>query len=177
MPVQIDRSQAGRRQRISDRLLGYYYDLDLAAYYLRVRIYGPGLGRFLTRDLFRYADHPNLYGYAHNNPLLSVDPSGRGVVAPCPTPWKSPPVWGKVWQYGCYCGLEPTPPRAPATIPKPIDELDKCCQAHDTCYGTTTPKATCDARLCTCAKNVFAVETNPTPAERIGVNGVCALYC
>lgn len=87
---------------------------------------------------------------------------------------------GVQWQYGCYCGKEPTPPRPPATIPKPIDELDECCKAHDACYGakpTPAVTAACDAALCTCAKNVFAIETNPTRKEQIGIGEVCTKFC
>jgi RHS repeat-associated protein len=52
--------------------LGYYYDGDLAQYYLRARHYNPVLGRFLSADPLAL----DSYRYASNNPVNWTDPSG-----------------------------------------------------------------------------------------------------
>ncbi len=73
------------------RYRGYYYDSDTDLYYLQSRYYDANTGRFIN------ADEPaliganggmvsnNLFAYCDNNPVMSVDPSGRwyfGIVSP-----------------------------------------------------------------------------------------------
>ncbi len=48
-------------------------------YYYRARYYHPGLQRFISEDPIGFADGPNLYAYAINSPLDSVDPLGLEV--------------------------------------------------------------------------------------------------
>jgi len=55
---------------------GYYYDTDLAAYYLRARFYDPVLGRFVSRDPLGVDASTNLFIYVENSPLGLFDPSG-----------------------------------------------------------------------------------------------------
>jgi RHS repeat-associated protein len=58
--------------------LGYimtnaYFGDSTQLLYLRARQYAPGIGRFLTRDIF----DEDRWGYANNNPINYTDPSGN----------------------------------------------------------------------------------------------------
>ena len=132
---------------------GYYDDVEPAHYYLRARYYDPAVQRFTSRDPMALDNYDvNQYSYVANQPTVAVDPSG---LQKCPAPWKAGKVLGKVWQYGCYCGLEPVPPRK--KIPPPIDPIDKCCQKHDACFGkmkgVPAKRKKCNKQFCTCAKD------------------------
>ncbi|WP_214764606.1 RHS repeat-associated core domain-containing protein [Exiguobacterium sp. s141] len=62
------------------RYASYYYDEDLALYYLMARYYHPEQAVFLSIDPELDADETvsmaNGYSYADNNPVLKVDPDG-----------------------------------------------------------------------------------------------------
>jgi RHS repeat-associated protein len=60
--------------------IGYYYDVDLAKFYVRARIYDPTQGRFYSRDPIYIPAQANLYQYANLRPTTHVDPSG---MEPC----------------------------------------------------------------------------------------------
>ena len=60
---------------------GYQYDEETDLYYLNARYYDSTIARFITEDTY-YGEKTdplslNLYTYAHNNPILYVDPSGH----------------------------------------------------------------------------------------------------
>ncbi|HLH80604.1 MAG TPA: RHS repeat-associated core domain-containing protein [Chthonomonas sp.] len=55
---------------------GYYRDAETGLYRLGARYYDSFSGRFLSRDPLGYAGSLNLYGYAANNPLAFIDPTG-----------------------------------------------------------------------------------------------------
>ena len=62
------------------RYRGYVYDEETELYYLRSRYYNPEWGRFLNADARlgydKLLDH-NIYAYAKNVPVLSIDPNGK----------------------------------------------------------------------------------------------------
>ncbi|MCX7568896.1 DNRLRE domain-containing protein [Tumebacillus sp. DT12] len=63
------------------RYAGYRYEEATKMYYLLARYYDPNTGRFITRDTFHgVEDVPlslNQYAYAHNNPVMNIDPNGH----------------------------------------------------------------------------------------------------
>jgi RHS repeat-associated protein len=60
---------------------GQRYDEDTELYYYNARYYDPGLGRFITPDIFIQRKYDpqtfNRYSYVRNNPTNLVDPSGH----------------------------------------------------------------------------------------------------
>jgi len=56
---------------------GYTWDEETGLYHVRNRMYHPWLGRWLTPDPRGYKDGPNLYQYAHSNPISFNDPEGE----------------------------------------------------------------------------------------------------
>ena len=80
------------------RYASYYYDEDLALYYLMARYYHPEQAVFLSIDPELDADETvsmaNGYSYADNNPVLKVDPDGT---------W----AWAAIGAgYGAYTGYK-----------------------------------------------------------------------
>ena len=63
---------------------GYYYDSDLAMYYLQTRYYDPAICRFINADIpeiigatvYSLTDK-NLFAYCDNNPVMRGDPDGE----------------------------------------------------------------------------------------------------
>ena len=58
---------------------GYYYDSDLAMYYLQTRYYDPAICRFINADSALYENllGYNLFVYCNNNPVMYVDSTGE----------------------------------------------------------------------------------------------------
>ena len=62
------------------RYRGYYYDSEIAMYYLQSRYYDPMVGRFINADILENATIPqtnNLFSYCNNNPINDNDASGN----------------------------------------------------------------------------------------------------
>lgn len=61
------------------RYRGYYYDEEIAMYYLQSRYYDPAMGRFINTDEAMLCVVPvahNLYVYCSNNPINCADYTG-----------------------------------------------------------------------------------------------------
>ncbi len=62
--------------------LGYYFDVDRDAYYLRARPYSPALARFISQDPLGFEGSEwNLYEYVVGQPTTLTDP--RGLACGC----------------------------------------------------------------------------------------------
>ena len=58
------------------RFPGQYYDEETGLHYNYHRYYDPSTGRYLTPDPIGLLGGLNLYPYAHNDPINSIDPEG-----------------------------------------------------------------------------------------------------
>ncbi|WP_378127228.1 RHS repeat-associated core domain-containing protein [Cohnella boryungensis] len=69
----------------SIRYAGEFFDAEVGLYYLRARYYDPYIGRFISEDTYegRINDPLSLnrYTYAHNDPIMYVDPTGYAAMA------------------------------------------------------------------------------------------------
>ena len=69
------------------RYRGYYWDDEIALYYLNARYYDPEVGRFISQDSIKYLapetlNGINLFAYCLNNPVMGKDPQGTfGILA------------------------------------------------------------------------------------------------
>jgi len=167
---------------------GGRFDSITQLYEFRARDLSPILGSWLETDPISYdSQDTNLYRYVNNDPTTSVDPQGSRPSRPPIVVFPPFPILGV--RYGNFCGpFSPPGPGSPLPPPKPkpgrrpktpadaIDDLDKCCLAHDNCYGTAGPLAAapgigpamfgaqicdCDAKLCDCATKIDCKKLYP----------------
>lgn len=52
-------------------------DPETGFFFFGRRYYAPDIGRWITPDPLGFEDGPNLYTYAHNRPLVFIDPDGQ----------------------------------------------------------------------------------------------------
>ena len=62
------------------RFPGQYYDQETQLHYNYFRYYDPSLGRYITSDPIGLAGGVNTYGYAYQNSLKYIDPTGESTI-------------------------------------------------------------------------------------------------
>jgi RHS repeat-associated protein len=67
----------------SHRFAGMEWDSDVQLHYALFRYYGPGSGRWTTRDPLGQSFGLNMYEYAISNPVNYADPHGLGFLEDC----------------------------------------------------------------------------------------------
>jgi RHS repeat-associated protein len=67
----------GAASEMNIRFPGQYFDAETGLHYNRFRYYDPGVGRYISADPIGQDGGANLYTYAANNPVNSVDPTGE----------------------------------------------------------------------------------------------------
>jgi RHS repeat-associated protein len=124
------------------RFPGQYYDQETGKHYNYYRDFDPGLGRYLESDPIGLRSGNNTYAYADQNPLELIDRWGLDATVWPPGPGRSVSDGAR---NGNWCGGNWSGGQVPSlnggkdgTKP-PVDSLDRCCMAHDQCFGN------CDA--------------------------------
>lgn len=86
---------------------------------------------------------------------------------------------GRIWEnkpsrlvYGNYCGFGT---RHGSLAPKPINQLDEACQAHDACYIAGLNHCLCDAKLAKTAENIRLDPDTPR-GERVAARTIEDLF-
>ena len=117
------------------RFAGQYYDSETGLHYNYHRYYDPNTGRYLTPDPIGLAGGINLFIYAGNNPINSIDPFGlfdwkdysrslsaNGGVPPGIDPVPIP--WAEYKQFGLLVGKQAVNYIINKYIPVEIQILD-----------------------------------------------------
>jgi RHS repeat-associated protein len=120
------------------RFPGQYYDAEKGSNYNYFRDYDPSLGRYVESDPIGLRGGRDTYSYVSSAPLTSRDPlgldetiwspgSGRGIGdGPRNGNWCGG-NWSGGWVPSLHGGADGPKP--------PADSLDRCCMAHDKCFG------------------------------------------
>lgn len=59
------------------KLPGQYYDAETNLHYNMMRYYDASMGRYITSDPIGLVGGLNTYGYAEQNPIVKIDPTGE----------------------------------------------------------------------------------------------------
>ena len=68
------------------RMPGQYYDSESGLFYNWNRYYNPAIGRYISSDPSGLGGGLNTFGYADQNPVMRIDPTGKiaeSVILPC----------------------------------------------------------------------------------------------
>ena len=84
----------GQKFTLNLRFPGQYFDVETGLHYNYFRDYDPGTGRYVQSDPIGLEGGINLYAYAGNDPMISVDPLGLDgwIPAPPPVRYNHPPL-------------------------------------------------------------------------------------
>src|SRR6185503_5058848 len=103
---------------------GQYADKETNLHYNYFRDYDAVVGRFIQADPLGLADGPQLYGYAHADPLLKFDPTGTMV----PIPFRLCNTMGEIQDKCIYnCPTGPRTPGEQRCIQRPLVNTGASC--------------------------------------------------
>jgi RHS repeat-associated protein len=85
-PPDEDPDANGQSTTVHLRFPGQYFDAETGRHENWFRYYDPQIGRYITSDPIGLQGGLNTYGYAGENPLSNIDPTGLQVAVPIPLP-------------------------------------------------------------------------------------------